>query len=268
MTFSHKGNPTWERELIQYGEKYGVLEGTSRQVRRPNLFSSYTALMCDLLDKEPTCFEEAIQKKEWEDSMTKEYQSIIKNNVWEIVPRPKSKDVVSSKWIFKIKHVADGSIEKYKARFVAHGFSQREGIDYEETFAPVAKYTSIRTIIALAAKMKWKLHQMDVKTSFLNGIIEEEVYIEQHQGFEVEDRKSHVYRLKKSLYGLMQASRAWYGRIDSFLTSLGFTKSKSDSNLYFRIMDNEPVILLLYVDDLFLTGEENLIVECKRRLAS
>jgi hypothetical protein len=164
--------------------------------------------------------------------------------------------VVSSKWLFKIKHVVDGSIEKYKARFVARGFSQKEGIDYEETFAPVARYTSIRTIIALAAKMKWKLHQMDVKTAFLNGVIEEEVYIEQPQGFEVEDIKSHVCRLKKALYGLKQAPRAWYGRIDSFLTSLSFTKSKADSNLYFKIMDNEPVILLLYVDDLFLTGEE------------
>jgi hypothetical protein len=168
-------------------------------VKRPNPFSIYTALMCDLLDEEPTCFEEAIQKKEWADSMTEEYQSIIKNNVWEIVPRPKSKDVVSSKWLFKIKHVVDGSIEKYKERFVAHGFSQKEGIDYEDTFSIVARYTSIRTIIALPAKMKWKLHQMDMKSSFLNGVIEEEVHIEQPQGFEVEDRKSHVCRLKKSL---------------------------------------------------------------------
>jgi hypothetical protein len=108
---------------------------------------------------------------------------------------------------------------------------------------------------------------MDVKTTFLNGVIEEEVYIEQSQGFEVENRKSHVCRLKKSLYRLKRDLRAWYGRIDSFLTSLGFTKSKEDSNLYFKIMDNEPVILLLYVDDLFLTGEENLIVECKQRLS-
>jgi hypothetical protein len=200
--------------------------------------------------------------------MTEEYQSIMKNEVWEIVPRPKSKDVVSSKWIFKIKHTADGSIEKYKARFFARGFSQKEGIDYEETFAPVAKYTSIITIISLAAKMKWKLHQMDVKTNFLNGVIKEEVYIEKPQGFEVEDRKSHVCRLKKALYGLKKAPRAWHGHINSFLTSLNFTKSKADSNLYFKVMNDEPVILLLYVDDLFLTGEENLITKCKKRLDS
>jgi hypothetical protein len=268
MTISHKRKPAWARELIQDGEKYGAPEGTMRQVKKPKPFSSYMDLMYDLLEKEPTCFEEAIQKKEWADAMTEEYQSIIKNDVWEIVPRPKSKDVVSSKWLYKIKHVVDGSIEKYKARFVACGFSQKEGIDYEKTFAPVARYTSIRTIIALAAKMKWKLHQMDVKTTFLNGVIEEEVYIEQPQGFEVEDRKTHVCRLKKALYGLKQAPRAWYGRIDSFLMSLGFTKSKVDSNLYFKVMNDEPVILLLYVDDLFLTGEEKLITDCKKKLAA
>jgi hypothetical protein len=119
--------------------------------------------------------------------------------------------VVSSRWLFKIKDVVDGSIEKYKARFVVCGFSQKEGIDYEETFTPVARYTSIRTIIALTAKMKWKLHQMDVKTTFLNGVIKEEVYIEQPQVFEVENKESHVCKLKKALYGLKQAPRAWYG---------------------------------------------------------
>jgi hypothetical protein len=268
MTILHKRKPAWARELIQDGEKYSVPQGTTRQVKRPKPFSSYTSLMCDLLEEEPTYFEEAIQRKEWADGMTEEYQSITKNDVLEIVPRPKSKDVVSSRWLFKIKHAADGSIEKYKARFVARGFSQNEGIDYEETFAPVARYTSIRTIITLATKMKWKLHQMDVKTTFLKGVIEEEVYIEKPQGFDVEDKKSHVCRLKKALYGLKQAPRAWYGRIDSFLTSLGFTKSKVDSNLYFKVMNDEPVILLLYVDDLFLTGEENLITECKKRLTS
>ena len=108
--------------------------------------------MCDLIDKQPTCFEEATNKKEWVDAIVNEYQSIIKNDVWEIVPRPKS--MVSSKWIFKIKHSTDGSLEKYKEIFVARGFSQKEGIDYEQTFAPVARYTSIRTILSLASNMK------------------------------------------------------------------------------------------------------------------
>ena len=108
---------------------------------------------------------------------------------------------------------------------------------------------------------------MDVKASFLNGVIEEEVYIEQPQGFEVEDRTTHVCRLKKALYGLKQAPRAWYGRIDSFLTSIGFTKSKDYPNLYMKIMDDEPVILLLYVNDLFPTGNEKQIKDCKKKLA-
>ena len=110
--------------------------------------------------------------------------------------------MVSSKWLYNIKHAIDGSIEKYKERFIACDFSQKEGIDYEEMFALLSRYTSIRTIISLVAKMKWKLHQMDVKTTFLNGVIEEEVYIEQPQGFEVEDIKTHVCRLKKALYRL------------------------------------------------------------------
>ena len=105
--------------------------------------------------------------------MMEEYQSIIKNDVWDIVSKPEGKSVVSSKWIYKIKHAADGSIEKYKAIFVAIGFSQKEGIDYEDTFAPLERYTFIRTIMALASMVKWNLHQMDVKTTFLNDVIEE-----------------------------------------------------------------------------------------------
>ena len=135
--------------------------------------------------------------------MTEEYESIMKNDVWDIVPTPEGKSVVTYKWIFKIKHAVDGSIKKYKARFMAHAFSQREGVDYDETFAPVARFTSIRTIIALASAMGWKLYQMDVKTTLLNGEIEEEVYIEQPEGFEVHGKETHVCILKKALYGLM-----------------------------------------------------------------
>ena len=116
--------------------------------------------MCDLVDKEPTIYEEAIQKKEWVEVMIEEYKSIMKNDVCDIAPKPEGKTVVSSKWIYKLKHAVDGSIEKYKARLVARGFSQKEGIDYEEAFAPVPRYTSIRTIMALASMMKWDLHQM------------------------------------------------------------------------------------------------------------
>ena len=120
--------------------------------------------------------------------MVEEYQSILKNDGWDIVPRPKHKSAISSKWLFKIKYAPDGSIEKHKAIFVARGFSQKVRIDYEETFALVACYSSVRTLIAIVASKGWKIHQMDVKTTFLNNIIGE-VYIEQQKGFTTHDQK-------------------------------------------------------------------------------
>jgi hypothetical protein len=140
------------------------------------------------------------------------------------VPRTKDKSVVSSKWIYKIKHVVDGSVEKFKERFVAKGFTQKEGIEYEETFTLVARYTSIQTIISLAFVLGWKLHQIDVKTTFLNGKIEHEVFVEQPDGFVLHNKGAHVFKIRKALYGLNQAPRAWYDRIDRFLKSLGFQK--------------------------------------------
>jgi len=175
---------------------------------------------------------------------------------------------ITSKWVYKSKHAVDRSVDKYKARFIARGFSQKEREDYDKTFAHVSRYTSIRAIMSLVAPMGWSLHQMDVKTAFLNGAIEEEVYIEQPQGFEVHSRDTHVCKLKKDLYGLKQAPRAWYARIDNYLIRLGFSKSHADPNLYYKVVNNAPVILLLYVDDLFLTGEESLITQCKKELAS
>lgn len=167
-----------------------------------------------------------------------------------------------------MKHAVDGSIEKYKARFVARGFSQKEGINYDETFSHVARYTSIKIIISLTLVQGWKLHQMDVKTAFLNGQVEEEVYIEQPEGFVVHKSESHVCKLRKAMYGLKQAPRAWYSRIDGYLQNLGFSKSATDPNLYFKVVKNHPLVLVLYVDDLFLTGEEHLIAQCKRELTS
>lgn len=234
----------------------------------PERFCNYVALVTDIVDSEPGSFDEAFAHQVWRDAMVEEYSSITENDVWEVVPRPEGKSVVTSRWHYKVKFAADGSVEKYKSRFVARGFSQIEGVDYGETFAPVARYTSIRSVIALAAKMGWRIHQMDVKIAFLHGEIEEEIYIEQPQGFETRDAENHVCRLKKALYGLKQALRAWYSRIDTYLQQLGFRKNEADSNLYYIVVDGELLILVLYVDDLFITGELNLIQGCKRDLAS
>jgi len=135
------------------------------------------ALMSKCVVTEPSSFEEAVEDPAWVDAMVEEYDSIVRNSAWEIVPRPEGKSVVGSRWIYKVKQATDGSVEKYKARFVSRGFSQIEGIDYEETFSPVARYSSIRTILALSVHMGWHIHQMDVKIAFLNRVIEEEVYI-------------------------------------------------------------------------------------------
>lgn len=224
--------------------------------------------MSHIIESDPSSFEKASNQQVWRDAMMEEYQSIIKNEVWDFVHRPKDKFVVSSKWLFKIKHAVDGSIENYKARFVVGGFSQKEGIDYEENFSPIVWYTSIITIIAITDVKGWKLHQMDVKTTFLNGVIEEEVFIEQLEGFVIHEKESHICRLKKDFYGLKQAPRAWYERNDHYLLSLGFLKNDADPNIYFKVIDDKALILVLYVDDLFITREDDLIAKCKKELAS
>jgi hypothetical protein len=194
--------PGWLQDTLRDAKRHATPKGTFRENRPPQRFSSYVALMSSIIDSKPFSFEEAAGQQVWKDAIMEEYQSIMKNDVWDIVLRPEGKSMVTSKWIYKIKHVADGSIEKYKARFVTRGFSRKEGLDYEKTFAPVTRYTSIRVVISLALVMGWRIHQMDVKTTFLNGVIEEEVYIEQPQGFEVHGREYHVCRLKKALYRL------------------------------------------------------------------
>ena len=184
---------------IERSKKTLISEGHLQRSKKPDKYSGLIAQLNTVIDSEPSTFFDAFKHQVWKDAMNEEYDSILRNDVWTIVPRPHGKSVVTSKWLYKIKHAADGSIEKYKARFVARGFSQKEGIDYDEIFAPVARYTSIRIIISLATVFGWKLHQMDVKTAFLNDEVEQEVYIEQPEGFVIHDKRSHVCKLKKAL---------------------------------------------------------------------
>jgi hypothetical protein len=149
--------PTWLRDTLEEVEGHASPKGSFRESKRPHRFSNYVALMSKIIDAKPSTFEEAAKHKKWKDAMMEEYQSIMKNDVWEVVLRPEGKSVVTSKWMYKIKHAIDDNIEKYKARFVARGFSHKEGEDYDETFDPVAKYTSISSIIAIASVMGWKL---------------------------------------------------------------------------------------------------------------
>jgi hypothetical protein len=256
-----------DRLRLDDAQNVGAPTSQGRQIQSPDPFARYMALMRKCIVTEPSSFQEAVQDPTWVDAMVEEYDSIVKKSAWEIVPIPIDKSMVGLRWIYKVKQVVDGSVEKYKATFVARGFSQIRGIDYDESFAPVARYSSIRSILALSTQMGWRIHEMDVKTAFLNGIIEEEVYIEQPKGFETFDRESHVCILKRSLYGLKQAPCAWYTRIDSYFTGLGFTKSEADENLYQIVVEGKILIIVLYVDDLILTGDEQLIHLCKEDLA-
>eukprot|EP00253_Pinus_taeda_P036141 PITA_36141 len=209
--------PLWSKDTLEDVEKHIAPRGTFRESKESNRYQRYLAAMSMIVQSESCTFEEVVKHQVWKDAMNKEYDSIMKNDVWDVVPRPKDKSVVTSKWFYKIKHGADGSAEKFKARFVARGFSPKEGVDYDEIFAPISQYTTIHSIISLAASQGWSLHQIDVKTSLLHGLLKEEVYIEQPEGFEVQDRKSHVCRLKKSFHWLKQALRVWYERIDRYI---------------------------------------------------
>eukprot|EP00253_Pinus_taeda_P023860 PITA_23860 len=191
--------------------------------------------------------------------MDEELEKIEKNNTWELVPRPKDKNVIGTKWIFKNKLNENGEVIRNKARLVCKGYAQQEGIDFEETFAPVARLEAIRMFLALSSFQKFKVFQMDVKSSFLNGDLEEEVYIEQPDGFILGNDPKLVCRLKRALYGLKQAPRAWYYRLDKYLQQQGFSKGSTDSNLYIKIDNDKLLILVVYVDDIIFGSNEEVM---------
>ncbi|BBH04777.1 BURP domain-containing protein, partial [Prunus dulcis] len=217
---------------------------------------------CNLCIMEPEKFDEAVKDESWIKAMKDELSMIEKNATWELVDRPTEKPVIGVKWVFKTKLNLDGSVQKNKARLVAKGYSQKPGIDYNETFAPVARLDTIRTLIALAAQKSWKLFQLDVKSAFLNGILEEEVYIDQPEGFVVKGSESKVYKLYKALYGLKQAPRAWYSEIDGYFAECGFTKSQSEATLYVKTRGDASILIVsIYVDDIVYTGNNQAMLE-------
>src|SRR5881628_2945075 len=179
--------------------------------------------------------------------MSEELEAFRMTQRCDLVPLPSGVQPVSCKWIYKIKTKADGSVDRYKARLVVRGFTQEYGIDYEETFAPVEKITSIRTIIASAAALKWSLYQMDVKNAFLNGDLSETVYMQPPPG--IVTPAGHVCRLRRALYGLKQAPRAWFERFRQSLLAIGYIQSMADYAMFRRMTPSGIVILILYVDD-------------------
>ncbi|KAK6119789.1 hypothetical protein DH2020_046458 [Rehmannia glutinosa] len=182
--------------------------------------------------------------------MQSELEQFERNNVWNLVPRPESSNVIGTKWIFKNKTDELGNITRNKARLVAQGYTQVEGVDFDETFALVARLESIRLLLAFACVLKIKLFQMDVKSVFLNGLLNEKVFVEQPKGFENPHFPNHVFKLKKALYGLKQAPRAWYDRLTTFLCDKGYKRGSVDKTLFIQKFKNGITIAQIYVDDI------------------
>jgi hypothetical protein len=203
-------------------------------------------------------YKEAIQSKEakeWIEAMKKEANSLEKKNTWKLTDLLPGKNLVGGKWVYTKKKRSDGTVERYKARWVAKGFTQKEGIDYNETFAPVVKYKSLRIIMALAAINDYEIKHMDVETAFLNATIKEELYImEQPHGFEVGDGRQ-VCKLIKTLYGIKQAPNEWNGDLNAFIFSMQYTRCKTDTCLYVKTSKTgRTMILATFVDDIIYTG--------------
>ncbi|CAL2270573.1 unnamed protein product [Prunus armeniaca] len=216
---------------------------------------------CNLCIMDPEKYEDAKQDKSWLKAMEDELFMIEKNGTWTLVDRPTEKPVIGVKWVYKTKLNLDGTVLKNKARLVAKGYAQKPGLDYNETYAPVARLDTIRTLIALAAQKSWKLYQLDVKSAFLNGVLQEEVYVEQPEGFVVKGKEEKVYKLHKALYGLKQAPRAWYGEIDNYFSQCGFKKSLSEPTLYIKARGEDILIVSIYVDDIVYTGSCKSMLE-------
>jgi hypothetical protein len=198
---------------------------------------------------EPYKIEDALRDPDWVVAMQEELNNFTRNEVWHLVPRP-NQNVVGTKWVFRNKQDEHGVVTRNKARLIAKGYSQVEGLDFDETYAPIARLESIRILLAYATYHSFKLYQMDVKSAFLNGPIKEEVYVEQPPVFKDSEYQSHVYKLSKVLYGLKQALRAWYECLRDFLITNDFKFRKADPALFTKTIDKDLFICQIYVDDI------------------
>ena len=222
-----------------------------------------------LLDNEPRTFKKAMSSSEsllWKEAVNSEIESILNNHTWELVDLPPGNKPLGSKWIFKRKIKDDGTIDKFKARLVVKGYRQREGLDYFDTYSTVIRITSIRILVALAAVYGLEIHQMNVKTAFLNGELEEEIYIEQPDGFVVPGKEKKVCRLVKSLYGLKQSPKQWHAKFDQTMLSNGFKINECDKCVYIKNVPNHIVIVCLYVDDMLIMSNDIANINATKRM--
>lgn len=240
--FGHESTSTNE-------SRYNLRQSNER--RLPSRLQDYVNVIeAFLTEVEPETYEEAIicpEKQNWKIAMDNEIKAMQTNDAWELTELPHRQRPLNSKWVYRLKRNPDGSIDKYRARLVIKGYAQRPGIDYSETFSPVTRLATVRSLLAIAATERMVLKQFDVSTAFLYGDIEEIIFMNQPEGYE--DGTKRVCRLKRSLYGLKQAPRCWYRKFDDFMVSLGFRTSNEDPCVYIRRRKTEKIIIALYVDD-------------------
>ena len=221
---------------------------------------------------EPSTGEEALsgpEAEKWRQAMQNEMNSIYQNDVWSLVESPSQRKPINCKWIFKKKVGADGTVCSYKARLVAQGFSQKIGIDYDETFSPVVRFESVLSVLALAAQHNPHVHQMDVSSAFLNGKLSEELYMTQPEGFIEKGKENFVCKLEKAIYGLKQAPKCWNSSLDGYLKSLKFQQSSSDSCIYTHVSDDILCIIVVYVDDIIIACNSlDYLAEIKTALSN
>ena len=212
--------------------------------------ANFVSYSCYLSQVEPTRVEEALQDESWVEVMHDELLQFQRNDVWTLVPRLEGEHIIGIKWIFHNKTDEEGNVIRNQACLVAQGYSQMEGVDYDETFASVARMESIRILLALACHLKFKIYQMDVKIAFLNGFFKEDVYVAQSKGFIDPHFPDHVLYLKKALYGLKQALRAWYDWLTQYLVSHGFIRGKTDQTLFIKREGGKLIVAQVYVNDI------------------
>lgn len=263
-------HPTLELEFEEVPEDSEVTPVSSateplrRSTRHRHQPDYYGVEQTHLSWESPTTLTEvnsSPEKTKWKRAMEAEMESLSQHDVWDLVDLPPGRKLIGSKWVFKKKIGADGNVERFKARLVAQGFTQRYGCDYDETFCPVVRQESFRMILALAVQFGLKIHQIDVSTAFLNGTLNEEVFMKQPEGFELEGKQHLVCKLKKSLYGLKQSPRCWNLALDTKLKDVGFCQSVNDPCVYYKNKCGEMVYVGVYVDDIIIAGKEDVEIK-------
>ena len=233
-----------------------VLRRSSRTIRAPDRYSPSLHYLLLIDEGEPEFFDEALQVEDstkWEQAMDDEMRSLEKNKTWVLNVLPTGKRALLNKWVFRIKAEPDGK-RRFKARLLVKEYSQRKGIDYAKIFYPVVKLTTIRILLSIVASENLHLEQMDVKPAFLHGDLDEEIYMQQSEGFAAPGKEHMVCKLNKSLYGLKQAPRQWYKKFDFFMCKSRFYRSEKNQCCYLKKYTDSYVFLLLYVDDILIVG--------------